>query len=216
MQTQRAPRFQRILTFTIAFTLVFVGLCIYKYLVGVFEGHWPHHTPRQLLAHQTENSPARCVHHARWEPIMESQPVRGHHHPEGPDQSHAWFMLQSDDDLESLLQLSQDKHAPGVVDCDRVQSSAAGATADNNIEAEFGVEAEGFYESEAEEAPQPNMRTICALRRSQGQYDIVVQGHPCGARDDDTLNDPAEHSHPRHVTSRIVGRNVHLVQGDVD
>jgi hypothetical protein len=166
---------------------------------------------------------------------MKSQPVRGHH-PKGPDQSHAWFMLQSDEDLESLLQLSQDKHASGVVDCDRVQPAVAGATADD-FEAEFEVETEAFHESEVEEAPQPDMRTICALRRSQDQYDIdffvsycafiparimasdmhfmgslqVVQGHPCDARDD-----PADHSHPRHVTSRIVGRNVQLVQGDVD
>lgn len=40
MQTQRAPRLQRTLRLAIAIALVLTGLCIYKYLVGVFEDHW--------------------------------------------------------------------------------------------------------------------------------------------------------------------------------
>ena len=40
MQAQRAPRLERALTLTIAFALIFSGLCIHHYLVAVFEGHW--------------------------------------------------------------------------------------------------------------------------------------------------------------------------------
>ena len=153
---------------------------------------------------------------------MESQPVLGGpgHHPET---------------IEPLfrLLLSQGRHASGVMYCVR-QSACAIA---DNTEAKAEVEA-SFYESE--EAPQPDTRTICALRRSQGRYDIGVfvscgafiparisvydtcfvvslqvnQGHPCSARDNITVNDPVEHAHPpsRRVTSRIAGRGIHLVR----
>ena len=40
MQTQRTPRLQLALALTIAFALVFTGLCMYRYLVGVYEDHW--------------------------------------------------------------------------------------------------------------------------------------------------------------------------------
>jgi hypothetical protein len=158
---------------------------------------------------------------------MESQPVLGEpgHHPET-------FMPGGDEDIEPLLRLllSQGRHASGVMYCARPAKSAC-AVADN---------VEAFYESE--EAPQPDTRTICALRRSQGRYDIgvfvscgvfvparisaydtrfavylqVVQGHPCSARDNTTLNDPVAQAHPRRVTSRIVGRDIHLVREGVE
>jgi hypothetical protein len=40
MQTQRASRLHRALKLGIALALILVGLCIYKYLVRVFEGRW--------------------------------------------------------------------------------------------------------------------------------------------------------------------------------
>jgi hypothetical protein len=40
MQTQRIHRLERVLTLTIALALVFAGLCIYVYLVEVYESHW--------------------------------------------------------------------------------------------------------------------------------------------------------------------------------
>src|SRR6267142_2267560 len=43
MQTRRASRLQRVLKLGIAFALVFAGLCMYRYLVRVFEGHWVSH-----------------------------------------------------------------------------------------------------------------------------------------------------------------------------
>lgn len=139
-------------------------------------------------------------------------------------------MPEGVDDIEPLLRLllSQGRHASGVMYCVKPAQSAC-AIADN-IEAKAEVEA--FYESE--EARQHETRTICALRRSQGRYDIgvfvsrgvfipacvsaydtrflmslqVTQGHPCGARDNTTLNDPVKQANPRRVTSRIVGRDM--------
>jgi hypothetical protein len=160
---------------------------------------------------------------------MESQPVLGvpGRHPET-------FRPEGDDNIEPLLRLvlSQGKHASGVMYCTRPAQSAC-AIADN-------IEVEAFHESE--EAPQPDTRTICALRRSQGRYDIgvfvscgvfiparisayntrfvmslqAIQGHSCGAPDNITFNDPEEQVHTRRVTSRIVGRNIHLVQEGVE
>jgi hypothetical protein len=49
---------------------------------------------------QAKSCPAWCVFHARWAPLIKPQPVLGHH-PK-TFQSHAWFMLQADDNLEPL------------------------------------------------------------------------------------------------------------------
>jgi len=159
MQTQRilVRRLERALTFVIALALVFAGLCVYVYLVEVYESHWARRVPPPSHL-QAESWRARRVYHVRWAPI-ESQAVS--RHPE-TSQPHAWFTLPADA-LETLLLLSQDRHASGVLHF----SQSAGTI--NEVE----VEVQALYESE-EELLRHDTRTVYALRRGQGQYGIGV------------------------------------------
>jgi hypothetical protein len=197
MQTQRilVRRLERALTLAIALALVFAGLCIYVYLVEVYESHWvskfflplpvllgatedssvvvyPHtvtrgtHKARRVPrpSHlQAESWPARRVYHVRWVPI-ESQAVS--EHPE-TSQPHAWFTLPADAFETLLLLLSQDRHASGVL---HFSQSADTTPYINEVE----VEVRALYESEEEALLRPDTRTVYALRRGQGQYDIGV------------------------------------------
>ncbi|KAH9985643.1 hypothetical protein BJV74DRAFT_553765 [Russula compacta] len=168
MQAKKVPLLDRILMVMISCALIFTGLCIYNCLVAAYEGRRPRHAPSHL---PVKSWPATCVHHARWAPI-DSQQAPGH--PE-TSQSHAWF-TQPADDFETLLLMLQDRHASGVV----YFAQSAGATTNSEV----GVLA--FDGSE--KALRSEMRTICALRRSQGQYGTGVfagSGHPYSARDDD-------------------------------
>ncbi|KAI0287182.1 hypothetical protein BC826DRAFT_1046067 [Russula brevipes] len=155
MQSRKAPLLERILVVIIAYTLVCAALCIYRYLVDVYETHWPRNAPSQL---GVEGWPVACLYHALWEP-MGPQPAPGH--PQ-TYQSHTFFTLPAGD-LETLFLLSQDRHASVVLHT----AQSAGATT-----ADIQVQVQAFYEEE--EALRPETRTICALRRSRGQYAIGV------------------------------------------
>lgn len=71
---------------------------------------------------------------------------------------HAWFTLPAGD-LKTLFLLSRDRHASGIVYF--VESAG---------DADVEVEVQAFYRSEG--ALQE--RTICALRRGQGEHGIGV------------------------------------------
>ncbi|KAH9962235.1 hypothetical protein BC827DRAFT_235398 [Russula dissimulans] len=150
-QAQRVPLLERVLTVIIGNALILAGLCMYHYLVEIYESHWLHPTPTHL---GVANWPTSCVYHARWAPI-DSDLFR----------SQAWFTLPAAD-FQTLFLLSQDRHASGVV----YSSQSADAVAVADIE----VEVEAFYESEADDAPGSEGIGICVLRWGQGQYGIDV------------------------------------------
>src|SRR5258708_6776165 len=51
MQARKAYLLERVLFVAIACTVVFAGLCIYIYLVGIYESHWVSHSffPCQIV-----------------------------------------------------------------------------------------------------------------------------------------------------------------------
>ncbi|KAI9507273.1 hypothetical protein F5148DRAFT_1285450 [Russula earlei] len=153
-QTQ-LHQLERILTMIIGLILVIAGLCMYYYLVGVYESHC---LPFPASHPGADAWPATCISHARWAPIK-PQPLPGH-----PEiyQSHAWFALPADG-LETLVLLSQDRRASGTV------SFAQSPRAVSHV---IEIEVQAFYESL--DALRPERRTVCALRRSQGRYGIGV------------------------------------------
>ena len=180
---------ERILIFVIACTIVFAGLCLYIYLVCIYQSHWVsiHSSllcqldriqlkhaivkPHVLASHQGDETrhTALCISHARWTPIESLQQLD--REQSATFQSHGSFVLPAGaaGDLEtsrSLLSL-RDRHASGVVFSDQSASTSAAAAA-----AFIEVKVEAIYESE--EALRAETRTICALRQSQGQYGIGV------------------------------------------
>jgi len=175
MQTQRIHRLERSLTLIIALALIFAGLCIYVYLVEVYESHWvsifllylarisSSCSPHTVTRHKARRVPPHLQgkSYVRWAPI-EAEAVPGY--PE-TFQPHAWFTLPADA-LETLLLLSQDRHASGVVH----DAQSAGSTA---YITEGEVEVQTFNESE-EALLRPDARTMDALRRGRGQYGIGV------------------------------------------
>ncbi|KAI0246180.1 hypothetical protein BJV78DRAFT_190965 [Lactifluus subvellereus] len=152
-------RLERILMVLIVYVLVFSAWHIYGYLVQAYESRWPRHAV------------ATCVDHARWAPFGP------HQVPGQPEafQMHAWFTLPTGD-LETLFLLSRDRHASGIVYF--VESESAGGT-------DVEVEVQAFYESEG----ALRERTICSLRRSQGEHGIGVLAAPThlNAPDKDNL-----------------------------
>jgi len=175
MQTQRIHRLERALTLIIALALIFAGLCIYVYLVEVYESQWvsifppvlgedsSSCSPHTVTRHQTRRvpPPLQAKSYVRWAPT-ESQAVPGY--PE-TFQPHAWLALPADA-LETLLLLLQDRHASGVVH----DAQSAGPTPYIT-----GVQVQVQMSNESGEALlRPDTRTMDALRRGQGQYGIGV------------------------------------------
>jgi len=124
---------------------------------------------RTYESHWPRHAVATCVDNARWTPFgpqqVPGQPEAFH--------MHAWFTLPASD-LETLFLLSRDRHASGTV---YFVESAGGADVE--------VEVQAFYRSEG--ALQE--RTICALRRRQGEHGIGILAAPThlNAPDKDNL-----------------------------
>lgn len=163
---------ERILFVVIACTAIFAGLCLYTYLVNIYQSHWPHVLASHLgdVTGAWPTGTTSCISHARWALIESQQLDRGQ---SAAFQSHASFVLQAGapaGDLETsrFLLFLRDRHASGIVYFDQSASASGAAAAAAVIE----VKVEAFHESE--EALRAKTRTICALRPSRDQYGIGV------------------------------------------
>ena len=121
-------------------------------------------SPRAVTRHKARGRVPphlQAVSYVRWAPI-ESKAVPGYTETFQP---HAWSTLPADA-LETLLLLSQDRHASGVV-----HGAQSADTTPYTTEVE--VEAQTSHESEEASLPvRPDTRTGNALRGSQGQFGI--------------------------------------------